>query len=168
MKRILILVAFVVLLVMSAPSAWSQAQMVNTHGYAVDYLTDDSTGVAPIYLMPGDQDTTESFDMRTFASLSTQFTFGAHGTGGATGLDSCAMRIYLEGTVDDTSWARVDSIQAATITAAKLLEYSNADTTYIKGWTLPKCLYKARIVFVADAAIEKDGVLIHAKAMKQR
>lgn len=168
MKKSVFCLSLALLLMVFSQTAYGQAQMVNTHGYSVVELTDDSTGISPVYLMTTDADTTEAFDLRTFTNLSAAFTFGAHGTGGASGLDSNAMRIYFQATIDDTVWATVDSIQAATITAAKLLEFSAGDTTYVKGFTLPKCAYKGRIVFVADAGIEKDGVLIRTKIMKQR
>ena len=168
MKKILLVGLICALVIFCLPSlVFGQTLPVNIHQYSKDIVVDDSTEVSPILLVAGDADTSKSFDLSTFNSLSTQFKFGFHGPAPAHA-DSCAMRIYFQTTNDDTSWSKVDSIVAASLTVAKLVEYSGADTTYVKGWTIPKCALKGRFIFVADASIAKNGINIRPKNFKQR
>lgn len=168
MKRIV--VCMVGLLLIFPSLLLAQSMPVNTHQYSTAYVLDDSTKTWAFTLGVSDADTSSSFDLSTYRALTAAFKFGAIGTD----LDSNAMRIYFQVTLDDTTWAKIDSIIAATIASAKLVEYSGTDSTYIRAFLIPQAIYppvcalKGRFIFVADAGIEKLGVKIKAKIFKQR
>ena len=143
-----------------------QSMPVNIHQYSISNVVDDSTDVNPFRLGRADADTTQSFDLSTFNQLACQIKF--RGFDATNAMDSIAMRVYFQTTIDDTIWTKVDSLVAAKITSAKILEVSGADTCYYQKWTIPGCAYKGRYIFVADVGIDGKGVYIWVKNMKQR
>ena len=152
------------------PEAQGQASRVNVHMYSSQALAQDSAATYPILLLGIDRDTTETFYLSTYANLSTIFKFNFVSRSHA---DSISMCIYLQVTIDDTTWSTVDSIEAATITVAKLVEYSGTDTSYMKSWTFPRAK-TGRIIFASLAAnsggnTETDqGVYVRPKIFKQQ
>ena len=163
MKKIL----FMALVVLFVPVlAFGQAPRVNIHGMSSDYITQDSADTWPILIVAGDVDTSETFSLESFAYLTSIHKFNFLVTAHA---DSISMSIYLQTTLDDTTWAKVDSIAAAALSVAKLTEYSGADTSIVKSWTFGTAKTGRFILHGWPAnAMTANGVNVRTKILKMR
>jgi len=168
MKKILLVGLMFALLIFCLPGlVFGQSMPVNIHQYSTDILTQDSGGVVftyPVKIQGLDCDTSESFDLSTFTSLSSCTKFKFH----SWGHDSLCIGIGLAVTIDDSTWSMVDSITAASLTATLIAAYSGADSTYCKAWTFPKCK-KGRFYYFGTLKTTVLGsVWIYNKIFKQR